>query len=187
MSRGNKTYVDGVAYTRARLAKISREADKPIKKSFEKIAQMLVDDAKARVPSKTGDLRNSIEASFSPDGLGVVVGPAAKSRVVQKASKYGNLNKEKVAWNSIKKRSKDAAWQATKAYWVEFGTKGHKVRVQIKKTLAANSKFYGKEVNIPAQSPRPFINPAWETHKAQIIPQIEAEFKALVRSAANGS
>jgi HK97 gp10 family phage protein len=184
---GSKVYIEGVAYTRSKLAKISREANKPIKASFERIAQTLVNDIKARVPSNTGTLRDSIEYRVNPDGLSAAIGPSVKNSKVRNATEGGNLNKDKIEWDKIRRSTKVKAFQPIKAYWVEFGTKGHKVKVKLRRTLAGEGVFYGKEVSVPAQPPRPFINPAYEAHKAEIVPLIRKEFDKLVKEAGLGS
>jgi HK97 gp10 family phage protein len=181
--------VQGGSAVRRKLSKISQYADKPLKAVLEEVSQVLVDDIKARVPVDTGELRESIEYNISSDGLTAVVGPAVKSGAVRKATKGSGFNTEKVNWGKIRKGTKDKLWQVTKAYWVEFGTKGHKVQTQIKSALADKQKgeFFGKTVDVPAMPARPFINPAYEAHKDTIKSKVASAFNKMLEDVARGN
>ena len=74
---------------------------------------------------------------------------------------------------------------------VEDGAKPHKIRIKTKKVLAGAKRkapagwdnfsrdwaIYGKEVQHPGTTPRPFMYPAWVVGKRYLINEIKKLFK----------
>jgi HK97 gp10 family phage protein len=135
------------------LARIPEEFRAEIGQSIERTAKRIVDDAKARVPVETGTLKAAIDYRVAKNGLTATLG------IRRKAAK------------------RDAFY----AHFVEFGTRGHQVKVKTARILrdAKTGRVFGARVTIPALPAQPFLTPAFEAAK----PEGVADIRAAVRSA----
>lgn len=157
--------------------------DSAIPPAIRESAQDIRDEAVRRVPIDEGTLANSIELKTSADGLTAVIGPAAKSAAIQRAAS-GSAFANRSTSKPLGALSKKKLFQFFKGYWLEFGTKGHTVKVKSKKTLAdGGGGFYGKEVSIPAMSPRPFMGPAFDATKNANIAKVRAAVNSVLKRA----
>lgn len=156
----------GVTKLRKTLRRLEPEATKEIKAKIARGAQDIKDDAVrgARNLDKpgvgTGEMIRSITYTFGRDGMTALIGPGADRLKVSKSPFNTTLYKTK--------RDKEAAFNFFKAYWFEFGTKGYPKR------------------NIPPQPARPFMNPAWDMNKDDLIRDIRAEVAKALKVAASG-
>jgi HK97 gp10 family phage protein len=193
--------VTGVFEVQKKLARISRDAGKPVKPVLIEVAQQMASDAKAMAPVDTGAMRNAIQYSVSGDGLTVIIGVGVKKAFIRKNTKKGinvisNASLDKyITIGEIKQKDKLMFMNVMKAHFTEYGTKGTTLYVEAdgKKTKrkgrsrsqqAQRSSL--KKIIIPPQRPRPFINPAYEMNKNKAKPKIEAAYKKMIAEYMNG-
>jgi hypothetical protein len=108
------------------------------------------------------------------------------------AGKVMKLSKSYKAWTFKKGIGGKAASFDPLAHLIELGTKGHKVKAKNKKVLAGadteiiegeaydSMKFYGQEVDIPAQPPRPHLGPAADAEFPSIMQELEDALGAAI-------
>lgn len=156
----------GVTKLRKTLRRLEPEAVAGVKAEIARGAQSIKDDAVrgARTLDKpgvgTGDMIRSITYSLGRDGMTALIGPGADRLKVTKSPFNTTLYKTK--------KDKESAFNFFKAYWFEFGTKGYPKR------------------NIPPQVPKPFMNPAWDMNKDNLIKDIRKQVaKALAEAASD--
>lgn len=132
-----------------------------VKEDIRRGAENIANDAAVYAYSlglyDTGDMIESIEANIGRDGLTAVIGPGAKRLKISKSPFNTTLY--------VKDRDKHAALQFFKAYWAEFGTKG------------APSK------NIPPQPATPFMNPAYDANKGEILKNLDKSIGDALQNA----
>ena len=166
MARRSK--VEGVSALRKKLRRIDPEIKKEIADVVIEGLEAIRRDAQALVPVDTGELRDSIEVQFSKrDGVSGLVGPGAKAaEIVRRKSD------SKTAFGGWKyrlsKKNKAKLYQFFKGYWIEFGTKG-------------NAKK-----NIPPQSARPFMAPAYLANREWIRQKARIAVDNVLRKVAGG-
>ena len=160
----------GVTKLRKTLRRLDPEITADVREVVRRGANAILADAKANARSAdygslpgildTGEMIESMSIKYSPDGFTALIGPAAEdikslANVKEKMLKSGRLSK-------VTLRNKEARWNAMKAYWAEFGTKGDSSR------------------NIPMIRPTPFMNPAFDANKAWIAKDaVKATKKAI--------
>lgn len=98
------------------------------------------------LPRNTGNLEDLVTTYVSPSGLIGEVGLRGK-------------------------RAKSAGFYLR---FLEFGTKGHKVKVsKHKKVLSNGDDTFGTNADIPALPARPVLQPAWNRNKSGIIARVK--------------
>ncbi len=141
----------GANKLRKTLKRLDPEITSGVKLAVKLGAEDISNDAAAIAYSKgiydTGDLIDSIEVQLGREGLTALIGPGAKRLKISKSPFNTTLY--------VTDRDKYAAWQFFKGYWAEFGTKGD----------PAN--------NVPPQTPRPFMQPAYDANKGTMSTQIQ--------------
>jgi HK97 gp10 family phage protein len=141
----------GANKLRKTLKRLDPEITSGVKLAVKLGAEDISNDAAAIAYSKgiydTGDLVDSIEVQLGREGLTALIGPGAKRLKISKSPFNTTLY--------VTDRDKYAAWQFFKGYWAEFGTKGD----------PAN--------NVPPQTPRPFMQPAYDANKGTMSTQIQ--------------
>lgn len=143
------------------LARIPEEFRAEIGRSIERTARRIVDDARARAPEDTGTLKNSIDYRVAKNGLTATLGI----------------------------RRKKARRDAFYAHMVEFGTRGHAVKVKNARILrdGKTGKVFGAAVQIPAIAARPFLTPAFEAARPEGVADIKAAVRAALTRAAKAA
>jgi len=152
--------IAGVTKLRRTLRRIEPEATKGIVKAIDRTANNIMYTMIANAPRRTGDLADSISMKRGRDGMTAVIGPAAR---------YLQLSKSPFD-RSVKmsKPGKRALMGFFKAYFYEYGTKGD------------------PENNIPAQPARPFLTPAFDTHKDAGLRDVRRAISDAIRIASEG-
>lgn len=142
--------------TRARikLRRILTETDSNIRGAMQDSANLLQKEIVRNAPVDSGNLRDSITAFVAKNGLRAEVGLRGK------------------------KAKRDAFY----ARFIEFGSKGHKVSTR-KGVLSDGNNTFGKSADIPAMPARPFIQPAWDAKKPDIMNRINKVITDAVRKA----
>lgn len=158
---GETVKVEGLSELLANLEALPRElASKnggPLSKALRKAANLIRDDAEARAPSDTGNLRRQIRAmrSRNPREHGAtelyMVG-VRRTRMTAKAKK----NAPRTKGGKIDRRAAGDAF-----YWrfIEFGAYGGKVAA------------------------KPFLRPAFEARKEQALTTFKDELAAGIKAA----
>lgn len=154
----------GVKKLRRTLRRADPEITKDLKAQFKRDAETIADDAAAAAYVKgiydTGEMIDAIQVKMGRDGLTAVIGPGAKVIRISKSPFNTTLY--------ITQRDKDAAWQFFKGYWAEFGTKGYPER------------------DIPAQPPRPFMQPAFDANKDRVAMTVKRNVRIALSRLASG-
>jgi HK97 gp10 family phage protein len=144
-----------------RLSRLLRRApgeiQEPVKEAIAEGLQAVALDMYSNAPVDEGDLRASISAKASRSGLSGVVGPGAKAaQIVER--QVGSAFATRALTLKLSTGNRKLLFQYFKAYWIEFGTR--------------------------LKAARPFVVPALEKNKAEIIRSIDkAVDKALERIA----
>ncbi len=110
-------------------------------------AKVIADEAKLRVPKKTGRLRDSIRISAR-----------SQRGTVTATIRAGGRDSRKRVVKSATGRTKVQYDQAFYATWVEFGTKAHRIKARGKGMYFGGSWY--KSVKHPGARPQPFMRPA---------------------------
>jgi hypothetical protein len=169
----------GVNKLRKTLRRLDPEITKDIKVVLSRGAKAIHRDAVnnaetanyGQIPGirDTGDLIRSIGIKYSRDELSVLIGPGAGDATLKnlgpQAAKLTKTGKQTKA--SI--RNREAQWNAMKGYWAEFGTKGDPSR------------------NIPAITPTPFMNPAFDSNKAWLRSEVKDAVSKVLASVSAGT
>lgn len=156
----------GVTKLRKTLRRLEPEAKQGIKDSFRDAAERIHYDSLVNLRSKvsgegSGDLAASIGIKYGRDGFTAVIGPGADTVKINKSPFNTALY--------VSKRAKHDAWQFFKGYWFEFGTKGNP----------------GK--NIPPQPARPFMNPAYDANKGELMRDLQGVIAKTLTELSQGS
>jgi len=144
----------GFTSTRARikLRRILTASENNVKVEMKKAADTLRDEMQARVPVKSGTLKNNITSAVAKNGLRAEAGIRGK-------------------------KAKKAAFYAP---WIEFGTKGHGIKPETRKALAFEGVF-AMGADHPGIPARPFIGPAWDAKKPEIIKAVTKAIDSAVK------
>ena len=144
-----------VTSTRARikLRRILQDTDNGVPKAMQDSANILHKEIMARVPRDTGNLGDQITAKMLRKGLRAEVGL----------------------------RGKKAKQKAFYARFIEFGTKARKTKGR--SNLTSGSEWYGKSPDLGAIPARPFITPAWDQKKPEIVSRITKAINEAVKAA----
>lgn len=62
---------------------------------------------------------------------------------------------------------------------VEFGSRAHEIRIKNKSVLTNGKVFFGKSVNHPGTKPQPFLYPAYEKGKKNMISRLTRLLRSL--------
>lgn len=146
----------GFTSTRARikLRRILTASENNVKTAMKKAADDLRDDMKSGVPVKSGTLKNNITSAVAKNGLRAEAGIRGK-------------------------KAKKAAFYAP---WIEFGTKGHGIKPETRKVLVFEGVF-SASADHPGTPARPFMAPAWEAKKPEIIKSVTKAIDDAVKKA----
>lgn len=154
----------GVTKLRKTLRRLDPEIVDGVKAEFRQGAEAIEFDAISNAMMlgviDSGDMVASITTKYARDGLTAVIGPGASVVRVNKSPFNTRLY--------VSQKSKDMAWQFFKGYWAEFGTKGDPER------------------GIPAQPPRPFMNPAFDANKTRISRDVRSAVNLAMRQVSAG-
>lgn len=157
----SKSGFTGANKLRKTLRRLDPEIVSGVKLAVKLGSEDISNDAAAIAYSKgiydTGDLIDSIEVQLGREGLTALIGPGAKRLKISKSPFNTTLY--------VTDRDKYGAWQFFKGYWAEFGTKGD----------PAN--------NVPPQTPRPFMQPAYDANKGTMSTQIQKAVNRALRVA----
>lgn len=141
-----------VISTRARIKmrRLLQHTETDMKPTMEHIAQMVLDSMQEGVPRDTGSLADALTAFVSKNGLRVEVGLRGKKKL----------------------------HEFFYARFIEFGTKGHEIKPVSGKALSfdalgGDGEIFGA-VDHPGQPARPFMQPAYDTNKDEILRMINA-------------
>ena len=148
----------GVTKLRKTLRRLEPEITSGVREAIRRGANSILYDAKQNAESvdygkepgirETGDMIDSMAIKYGNDGFTALIGPAAED--VKTLGKIDARMLKSGAESKVTLRSKAAKWNAFKGLWAEFGTKG-------------SSKH-----NIPAVTPAPFMQPAFDVNKGWI-------------------
>lgn len=147
-----------------KLSRLLRRAEpeivEPVKEAIAEGLQAVALDMYSNAPVDEGDLRASISAKASRSGLSGVVGPGAKAaQIVER--KVGSAFATRAVALKLSAGNRKLLFQYFKAYWIEYGTR----------LMAA----------------RPFVIPALESNKAQIIKSIDRAVSGALQKLSRGS
>lgn len=116
--------------------------------------------ARSRVPVETGNLKRSISVRtlrLGRTGYAAKVGPMKRKfrgRVEIGAGTFGSLTQIADGWYG---------------HLVEFGTAPHLIPKRGSKVVKVNGKLVRGPVQHPGTPPRPFMRPAWQATKGQLV------------------
>lgn len=141
-----------------------------VKKGLNETTKLVLWDARAAVPKRTGMLRKSLGRKVIVQRGGTKLLGIVKPR---SGEKYGRvINGKKIS-------------PIRYAHLVEFGRAA--VRVKTKTVLIAGPGkgagpyvVFGKSVR--AVPPRPFMRPAWEKNEPQTVPTLHRYLEAAIRA-----
>lgn len=142
-------------------ATIQREVQDVLRDGANRIAR----DARSFAPYDKGDLRDSIETKLSNDKLSVIIGPGASAAEIVRRKSGSAFRGEKV---KMRKGNLKLYFLFLVGYWLEFGTKG-------------SAKY-----NVPAQSSRPFMRPAYDINRGWLQRAIRKGVDAALNLVAKG-
>lgn len=177
---GVKAIIDRLEATGVQLSK------QTIRRGLYKAAVVIRDEARRKVPVKTGALKKSIIAQTRGTGFNPKNGkPTGHICVVTIDKKSFSLNKKRKA-KGIKRVKGEKAYQKGQIYprnyahLVEYGTKPHSV--------GKGSKVKGgkqKGTKHPGARPKPFFRPALDTKSHEAMQTFEAYVRADVEKIAS--
>ena len=152
----------GVTKLRKTLRRLEPEITSEVRESIRRGANAILFDAKQNAESAdygkepgvrdTGDMIDSMSIKYGNDGFTALIGPAAQD--VKTLGKIDARMLKSGAESKVTIRSKDAKWNVFKGLWAEFGTKG------------------SPKNNIPAITPAPFMQPAFDANKGWIAKDV---------------
>ena len=149
--------VSGIEKLDAELKKLDKKVSaKLVKKATRAGAKILLKEMKSRVAVGTGKLRKS---------LGILVG---KMRGKGARLKVGA------------RRGKNQRYDGFHAHFIEFGTAAHFIKKKGKGVLSVFGKVFGKEIEHPGQTAKPFMRPAADAKQTEIINAIGSELGKLI-------
>jgi HK97 gp10 family phage protein len=140
--------IDGIEELQAKLQAIGPKFDRSVRReAIRKAANVVLKEARARVPVKSGKLKKALAVSITAtnEGEGARIGPRKGK------GRYGHL--------------------------VEKGVRPHVIRVRDKKVLAEGRRVFGKQVNHPGVKARPYLEPALEAKRDEVKRVFIAEAK----------
>lgn len=150
---------------RGTLRKIHKEIDNELRPAMQQVADLVLQDMQRLIPRDTGEAAQALETFVSKSGLDAQVGIRGKRR--QREFYY--------------------------LRFIEFGTKGisgqkraggRNRRDSIK---SDGAHWFGKFPNIPARPAHPFMGPAMDMNRDEIVTIIRESIAATLRRAAEGS
>jgi hypothetical protein len=155
--------------TARRLADLDRRAArKAVRAGINEVSKLVLGEAKALVPRRTGQLKKSLGRKVkSYKGGAVILGivkPRGKVRVKgQWVAKFRKEFKGLGRWDKATRSFGSGTVDPVKyAHLVEYGRVA--VVPKKKKVLAGQGVVWGARVR--ATAPRPFMRPAWERYRA---------------------
>lgn len=122
-----------------------------IEGAIQKAGRSIRDDAKTKVPVRTGTLRDSIGARFNGGKMQSVV------KADYNKAPHAHLIEYGVAQTAIRPKNKKA----------------------LKFTAGGSVRFVRKEVILPARKARPFMNPAFQAEKPKVEAEIKKILKEM--------
>lgn len=149
---------------RRTLRQIHQTMDNQLRPAMQQAADLVLDDMRQLIPKDTGAAANALEAFVAKSGLDAQVGIRGK----KKQRQFYYLR------------------------FVEYGTKGTQgaKRSGNRNRRATNKtdgeSFFGKYPDIPAQPARPFMGPAMDMNRDEIITIIRGAIDATLKRAASG-
>lgn len=132
------------------------------RKALRAGGNIIRDEARARVPTRTHTLRKSIAYTAT-------------------TSLHGSF-KGKVYIKHGKKAKHDGYY----AHMVEFGTKAHLVKARQKRVLSNGRMIFGRAVWIPAIGAHPFMRPAAETKAREAVDAMASKLAEFFKTEARG-
>lgn len=154
--------VEGIDQLKANIEKaLLKHPEAKVRRALTKGAEPLVSSARANVKrSETGVLSESIRVlkKYGRDPMGVYVGPVFKRK--RAASTDG-------------KRPKGEKGNAWYAHFVEYGTDKHNLGYKGKYVSAKGSDH-------PGSKPYPFMRPAYDNTRGQVMEIMMKEIEKLV-------
>lgn len=169
-----RSRVEGPNQLRRKLRRIDPEITKSLRDALARAASAIEAAATQLVPVDTGDLAGSIEHKISADGLTAVIGPGARaaeiirSKTGSQFGRFAKAGKRKGQKVNMRGANKKLLMMFYRGYWVEFGTKG------------------SAKHNIPPQSPRPFMRPAFDINKGRAKSEIAARINQVLKTVSAG-
>lgn len=141
--------IRGTNKLRRTLRRIDPAVTQGIRDDIRDVSEAVKQDAINLAPVDEGDLVRAIDFRIGRDGLTSVIGPGAKAADIagRKKKSRGNVFAAVARGIRLSRSNRDLLFEFFKGYWIEFGTKGN----------ASN--------NIPPQSARPFMRPAWQLNR----------------------
>lgn len=122
-----------------------------IESAIQKAGRSIRDDAKIRVPIRTGTLKRSIGSRFNSNKLQSTV------KADYNKAPHAHLIEYGVAQTAIRPKNKKA----------------------LKFTAGGSVRFVRKEVILPARKARPFMNPAFQAEKPKVEAEIKKILKEM--------
>lgn len=122
-----------------------------IEDAIQKAGRSIRDDAKIRVPIRTGSLKRSIGSRFNSNKLQSTV------KADYNKAPHAHLIEYGVAQTVIRPKTKKA----------------------LKFTAGGSVRFVRKEVILPARKARPFMNPAFQSEKPKVEAEIKKILKEM--------
>lgn len=154
--------LNGVTSLRRKLRRMPEAVEQYLRPEVDATAAAMAATARTLVSKDTGELAASIEYKLSPDGMTALIGPAAKSAAVIKASTAKSIDKQ-TPKKPISAGSREKLFQFFKGVWLEFGTKGN------------------PDKGIPPQPARPYMRPAFDVNKIPGLNRITRGLNAVLR------
>ena len=165
-----KSRLEGDRRLRRLLNRMEPEMRRPVTRSVEAVGRRVQKDAIAFAigqgvfdeTNTTDHMVDHIDYKTYAKGLGVIVGPGAKSAFVRKSA-FSNLaiRLDRYKRLTTKIRHMDDQWAFMKGYWAEVTVPEHVKKPQ-----------------------RPFMKPAYEENRAQIRRVFQLAIRKALRSAA---
>lgn len=167
--------IDGIAALREACRQLPEKIQNNIMRGALRAAgNVIADEARRRVPARSGQLKASIRTSVRPMKLGIVASVKAGDRFRVFKGK-GSVNK-KVAYRTARSGGGFNYHAPFYAHFVEFGTKPHLIKPRHGKRLffAVASKVVSVPmVKHPGAAPRPFLGPAFNAKWRDALQVVE--------------
>lgn len=148
-------------------------------KSLRAAAKVVQAAARANVPVETGTLRRALAVrSLKRNGTASKMGVGIRS--IKRSFANSSANRRQGRAGKV--------YLVPAAYYgryLEFGAKRHPI-VARGKVLAGNGRIFGKKVNHPGVTPRPFLKPALERNTTQVLQTFGDTLNRLIQQSYGG-
>ncbi len=158
---------------RRTLRNIHKTMDNQLKPAMQQAADLVLGDMRQLIPKDTGAAANALEAFVAKSGLDAQIGIRGKKK--QREFYYLRFVEYGTKGTQGKKRNGS------------LNRRGQNNRMRRDTNKSDGESFFGKYPDIPALPARPFMGPAMDMNRDEIITIIRGAIDATLKRAAEGS